>query len=347
MKLTIVLDSNIWLCEQMLRHSTGSAVRFFMRKHGARIAVPEVVRLEVERHLERQLTELSSQLRDGHTRLLRIVGELKELILPSDDELRDVAKNSFTNAGIDIVDFPFSIESARSSLEKCIRSEPPSGPKNQQFKDGVIWADCLGLADKSPVHFVTQDKAFYEGKDYKKGLAANLLAEARSVPHKITIAHEVRSIFDFIGEPIQIDKNQLHEQYYPQIREGTERLVGSEGFILGDLLNGQHAVFATENPDVAHVEFSLRYCCNHPSKQSGILLAKGECVFRPSTGKLDDFRNRSEEFQFQDDEGEQQKRNRLWVSGNAVSGHRTVKHAIRASLDQHWDAEPSDEPKSR
>jgi len=333
MQLTVVLDSNIWLCEQMLRNSTGSAVRFFIRKHGARIVVPEVVRLEVELHLERQLTELSSQLRDGHARLLQVVGELKELVLPSDDELRDVAKNGFTNAGIAIADFPFSIESARSSLEKCIRSEPPSGPKNQQFKDGVIWADCLRLADKSSVLFVTQDKAFYEDRDYKKGLAANLLAEAKSVPHMITIAHEVRSIFDFFGEPIQIDYNQLHEQYYPQIRKNTERLIGSEGFILGDLLDGQHDVFATENPDVAHVEFLLRYCCDHPSRQSGTLLAKGECVFRPSTETLDEFRSRDEEFQFQDDEGEQQKRKNLWVSGSAVSGHRTVKHTVRTSLD--------------
>ena len=47
MNLTVVLDSNIWMQEQMLRHSVGSAVRFFLRKRDARIVVPEVVRLEV------------------------------------------------------------------------------------------------------------------------------------------------------------------------------------------------------------------------------------------------------------------------------------------------------------
>jgi gamma-glutamylcysteine synthetase len=146
---------------------------------------------------------------------LGLVGQLKEQILPTDDDLTQVALSAFANAGIEISDVPFSLESARSSFEKTIRSEPPSGPKNQQFKDGVIWADCLKLAMDSPVLFVTQDKAFYKGREHKNGLAENLANEAMNVTHEISIAHDIRSIIERIAAPVQIDYSALHDAYLP------------------------------------------------------------------------------------------------------------------------------------
>ncbi len=333
MSLTVVLDSNIWLNEQMLRHSVGSAVRFFLRRHNAHVVVPEVVRLEVELHLEKELKELASRLRDGHRRLLGLVGELKEQVLPTDNELARIASNAFANAGIEIADFPFSLESARSSFEKTIRSEPPSGPKNQQFKDGVLWADCVTLAMDSPVLFVTQDKAFYKARDYQKGLADNLAKEALQATHEIAISDDITSILERIGDPISIDYSLLHRVYYPTISDGTERLIGSEGFELAELLSGEHTVFATNDPNVGHVEFSLRYNCVHPTLSEGSLVAKGECVIDSVSGDLSEFRNRGEEFHFVNADGEQQKRNIVLGVGNIVLGHRTVQHSVRAVLD--------------
>ncbi|WP_145385680.1 PIN domain-containing protein [Stieleria neptunia] len=333
MSLTVVLDSNIWLNEQMLRHSVGSAVRFFLRRHSAHVVVPEVVRREVELHLEKELKELTSRLREGHRRLLGLVGELKEQVLPTDDELTVIASTAFANAGIEITDFPFSLKSARSSFEKTIRSEPPSGPKNQQFKDGVIWADCLTLAMDSPVLFITQDKAFYKAKDYKKGLADNLIEEAQQATHEISIAHDISSILERIGDPIEIDYSFLHREYYPTISDGTERLIGSEGYELAELLSGDHTVFATNDPNIGHVEFSLQYKCVHPTLSDGSLVAKGECVINSVSGNLSDFRNRGEEFHFVNAEGEQQKRNIVLGVGSIVLGHRTVQHSVRAVLD--------------
>ncbi len=335
MQLTVVLDSNIWLNEQMLRHSVGSAVRFFLRRQNARVVVPEVVRREVELHLENELKELATCLREKHRRLLSLVGQLKEQVLPTDEELKRAVLSAFAKAGIEISDLPFSLESARSSFEKVIRSEPPSGPKNQQFKDGVIWSDCLILAEDSPVLFVTQDKAFYKDREYSKGLAENLSREAQSVPHKISIAHEINAILERIGSPVQIDYAGLHKLYYPTIRDETERLIGSEGYVLGELLAGEHSAFATNDPRVGHVEFSLRYKCIHPAQAVGLLVAKGECVIDSVTGELSEFRNRGEDFQYVNSDGEQEKRNIVFGAGNIVLGHRTVQHSVRALLDGH------------
>ena len=332
MNLTVVLDSNIWIQERMLKQTVGSAVRFFLRRRNARVVVPEVVRLEVELYLEQELKELVSSLRENHNRLLSLVGQLKEQVLPSDEELKQVALDAFRNAGIELANIPFSLESARSSLEKCIRSVPPSGPKNQQFKDGVIWADCLALAMDSPVLFVTQDKAFYKDRDYKNGLAENLAHETKSVTHELSIAHELSAILERIREPIKIDYRSLHQLYYPTIMNGAERLVSSEGYTLGDLLSGEHSVFATNDPNVGHVEFSLRYKCIHPTQAEGLLVTKGECVLDSATGVMSECRNRGDEFSFVNSGGEQKKRNIAFGVGSIVLGHRTVEHSVRASL---------------
>ncbi len=137
MALTVVLDSNIWLSEQMLRHSAGAAVRFYLRRHGARIVLPEVVRLEVILHLSERMKELAATTRQAHRALLPLAGRLRELVLPDDAQLEAIAARAFEDIGIPVTHIPFSVESARASFEKCVRAEAPSGPKNQQFKDGV------------------------------------------------------------------------------------------------------------------------------------------------------------------------------------------------------------------
>lgn len=76
----VVIDSNIWPAEQMLRHSSGSAVGVFLRTSGARVAVPEVVHREVVRHLVVELQNLSRDIQQSHRRLLRHVGALKDRV---------------------------------------------------------------------------------------------------------------------------------------------------------------------------------------------------------------------------------------------------------------------------
>ena len=137
MALTVVLDSNIWLSEQMLRHSTGAAVRFYLRRHDARIALPEVVRLEVVLHLSERMKELAATTRQAHRTLLPLAGQLRELVLPTDTELEAIAARVFEDIGVPVCDIPFTVESARASFEKCVRAEAPSGPKNGSSAESV------------------------------------------------------------------------------------------------------------------------------------------------------------------------------------------------------------------
>ena len=64
------------------------------------------------------------------------------------------SKKLFSSLGVEVIDVAFSLESARSSFLKTIKKLPPSAT-TQQFKDGVLWADCLNLlydGRSSPCH---------------------------------------------------------------------------------------------------------------------------------------------------------------------------------------------------
>ena len=53
--MIVLLDSNVWLEELGLNSSLGSAVRFYLKQKGAQIALPEVVKLEVESNFKNRL----------------------------------------------------------------------------------------------------------------------------------------------------------------------------------------------------------------------------------------------------------------------------------------------------
>jgi len=57
-----------------------------------------------------RLTQLSQGIRQSHERLLRFVGSLKELVLPTEEELDVVAQAAFESTGLDMFDVPFEVD---------------------------------------------------------------------------------------------------------------------------------------------------------------------------------------------------------------------------------------------
>lgn len=333
MALTVVLDSNIWLSEQMLRHSTGAAVRFFLIRHDARLALPEVVRLEVILHLAKRMRELAADARRAHRALLPLAGSLKELVLPEDAELDATAARAFDDIRVPVFEVPFSLESARAAFEKCVRGEAPSGPKDQQFKDGVVWADCLRLAQNTPVLFITQDKGFYEGRDYGKGLAGNLRREAEGVLHDISISHELSAVLERVREAVPVNYDDIEAAVLTaEKRTELSRMLGAAGYTLGDRVGMSHQLFATDNPGEALIEFALTFRGLHPDGREGALTLRGEGRYLSNTGEVVDPSPNGDEFIYTDEDGEKKRANHVFAVGAAHLGHRVVQHDVRTPL---------------
>ena len=184
--MIVVFDSNVWLSELGLRSGAAAAVRFFLNQSGAHVAVPEVVQLEVRHNLTNRLRTHVEGIRDNYRQLLTACGKLREIILPTEEEIQAKVEELFSSIGVQQKQIPFSLESARSALSKTIQKESPCD-KTQEFKDAAIWADCVTLLATDEVVLVTNNKAFYKDRTYEKGLAPNLADETKHLPNRICI----------------------------------------------------------------------------------------------------------------------------------------------------------------
>lgn len=103
--------------------------------------------------------------------------------------------------------------------------------------------------------------------------------------------------------------------------------------MVGDLLSGQHRLFATDDPAQAHLEFELSFRCAHLDERVGTLIFRGESIYTPDTGAIGPIDQKGEEFRFVEVDGQQRTSRAVYAVGAAVLGHRTIHHVIRVPVD--------------
>lgn len=336
--MIIVLDTNIWLKELALSTSVGAAFRFHMKQRSLRLAVPDVIRLEVKANLRRTISEAIEDISRGNRQLLFLFGSIKEILLPSKSEVESLTNRIFENLGVETFDIPFTLESAQSSLIKTIEKLPPSD-KTQEFKDGVLWADCLRLLEQDEVLLVSQDKAFYLNREYSKGLADNLQKEAAEKPHKIQLVHSLDEILSQIEEPIPVDKSWLISEIY-KTHTNAIRLMEKEGVEQIEEARIEYDLFATENPDSIYISYNTEASCTDiiNAGRNNIKIAfKGNATLHlgersPSGRKIIE-----ERISFTHPNGTEDHVANNYLYASAIMGHRTIEHSVRHQLrgDRH------------
>lgn len=333
--MIVVFDSNIWLSELGLRSGAASAVRFFLNQSGAQVAVPEVIELEVRHNLTNRLTTHAKEIRDNYRQLLTAFGKLREIVLPTAEEIQAKVEELFASLGVKQQQIPFSLESARSALIKTIHKESPCD-KTQEFKDAVIWADCVALLGTDEVILVTNDKAFYRDRAYEKGLALNLLAETDHLPNRLRIVSSVSDLLNVIQSPVHLDEDQLQTAVLDAFGESINGTLARTGFSLGDRLNLTYKFFATEIPTELFLEFSIAISCNDERGEgriNAVLNLKGDGLYTPTSRIYTALRNFGEHLVFVNSEGatKETQNVHLYASG-LVIGHREITHEIRHAL---------------
>lgn len=271
--MIVVLDSNIWVTELGLNSTLSSATKLFLKRKKARIALPEIVRLETEYKLRERLQAFINNIKDNQRQALALFGKLNEIELPDDRDIDEKIRNLF-NVGVDLVEIPFTLESAKSSLLKTIKGEPPSSKGNQQFKDGVIWADCIKLLENNDVYLVTSDKDFYKDHKYEQGLAKNLAEELANTTHKFKILSDIESLFEEIRSPIEIDDELLVSAFLSKNEKSIFGTLNKIGFDIDQISKVTKVVYATENPSLLYIKFNIEALCHDISdagRQDAIL----------------------------------------------------------------------------
>lgn len=331
----IVLDSNIWISEWGLNTTKGAAVRFYIKQKQAQIALPEIIKEEVERNLFNNLKMLCESIEKNHRQLLSVFGMLKEVVLPTTIEIEQKAKSIFKELRFVYNEIPFTIESARLSLQKINDKQPPSD-RNQQFKDGVIWADCLKLLEFDDVILVTDDKAFFNGHDHKKGIAPDLEKEANSLNYKIKLYPSLIELLEEIRSDVLIDTQLLSTQYLVIVEKTMNSILERNGFSISSETITIVSPFITENPDKLYIKFELLFDCKdirEEGRKDAKLILNGDGYYNAKKCEFHSLKNQGEELSFVDNSEEKKQIRNTYASANMVIGHKTVEHLIRYEID--------------
>lgn len=333
--MKIVFDTNIWISDLGLNSGAGAAVRFYIKKTEAVVVVPEVVRIELEKNFTRDLQELKKNIIDSHKKLLTVFGKLTEVVLPSDDEINNKACEILNSLDVPVKEIPFSLDAAKSSLIKIIDKKPPSQRK-QQFKDGVIWANCLELLNESDVYLVSKDTDFYKDNTFDEGLASNLWEETKKYPNSLTLFPSLEKLLDDIRVDVDVDDNRLIEGIFESSGEKINEALDEAEFSLANSPSITKSLFLTENSTQLYIDFEISYDYLDQTDQG-----RTDAILRLKASGL--YETEKEEFlkvslsyvslKYIDTEGQQQSRGFHYVSAHAVTaGYRTIEHTVKLSL---------------
>lgn len=332
----VVFDSNIWISELGLNSSKGAAVRFFINNQKAIVVLPEVIKLETERKLRSELRTYVANLEKNHRQLLTMFGKLKDIVLPSEQEIDDRVAAVFGKCKVELLEVPFTIESARSSFLKTIDKLAPSD-KNQQFKDGVIWADCMRLLDTDDVYLITSDSAFYKERNYEKGIAPSLSQEAAPYPNNISLFSNITDFLHSIKTEVQLDEAALVLQFREANNQSINNILSRNSFAVVGEPAVKTDIYATEDPSKLYVEFEIVYSCEDLTDDNRFdaqLILKGDCYYVPTDQKCEDIRNYGEELLYKTKDGEEKsKKNVVLFADSIVIGHKSIEHSVRYRLD--------------
>lgn len=210
-RVCAVLDANQWRCQLLLRSNLGAALLHILDEMNGSMGLPEVIELEVRKHIVKAGKEAGKRVKDGLSTIRSIIGAWADVKIPSDGDFATAVDTRFHELSKFLVKVPFTESHARAALAMVIDEVPPNGQKNQQFKDSAIWQALLELSQESDVVFVTNDSGFFQGGDVKnKVLAENLAADCSTLGRRITIFDELGSCLEALRkEAPQLDKAQL------------------------------------------------------------------------------------------------------------------------------------------
>jgi hypothetical protein len=332
--MIVVFDTNIWLSHLGMRSPAASAIRFFLKQNDYRLALPEVIRLEVEANLQDKLLKFIEGIKDSHEQLLTVFGSLREVVLPSQADVQELISQLFGSIGVKLIEIPFSLESALSSFLKTIHKVQPSN-NNQQFKDGVLWADCIALLDTDEVTLVTADQAFYSGHKFENGLAKNLQYEADQCTHKIRLIPNLAMLMESLPKLIVFDEESLVQVLLQKADTTITAMFTGNAYELGDTVEVERSVFATEDPSVLFFECSVSIACEDllDAQSPAILRLEADGLYKPENSTFSDVGMLEASFKFLGPDGVQVERKGAFLRAEgAVLGHRTVRSKIRQRL---------------
>ena len=294
----LILDSNIWISERMLHSAIGAATLHALIKSDGQIGLPEVVELEVTRILLGQADKAVNDLQKSAQFLRQVTRHPLSIIVPSQEAVKTALDERWEKLSGVLQRMPFILEDARAALMRIIDKAPPCGPNNEQFRDCCIWQCALGIAVDHPVHLVTGDHAFYEGRDRANGLANNLAAELKVLNREVHLHPHLNAFLNSMDDALRtVDEASISAAIVTAVMPRAQEIVSESApaFELGSVRKKSITGYATPKASMIAVSFSLSFNISRTEikggeerQNNGRLRITGGCSFDPNTKAVSD-----------------------------------------------------------
>jgi predicted nucleic acid-binding protein len=95
-KICVLLDTNIWVYStKMLRSPLGSALLYLIRKNQIKIILPEVVEMEIRKHILKHGIDNVEKIEKGYSVIEKLIGERDNFDLPNKEDFINAADERF------------------------------------------------------------------------------------------------------------------------------------------------------------------------------------------------------------------------------------------------------------
>ena len=283
-----IFDTNIWMKTNLMRSSVGSALILNIDLASAKIGLPEVVREETMQNLIHRGLEHAERIHDSWSAICRIAPRLDDdwPYVPDEKSLRSYLNERWEKLSPIIELFPTKPQHTMGAYRRVLKREAPNGPKDQQFKDSVIWECLLDLAEHSEVIFISADKGFYEGRRYEHGLARNLATELEEEGRSIRIHPDVSIVSAELEQSIPtIDFEKLKESIVKLNCSRWSESASEKDFEIGDRTDFELVTIPLGKTSELALQFSVEFNLNEVNmsrmheRLKPYLRTEGEAVY--------------------------------------------------------------------
>jgi hypothetical protein len=283
------------VAERLLFTPLGSAVLHHVTKAKARILLPEIVEKETIKVLMKLTNDAADSMQRSSQLIQQLSGHPQAIIVPSEKAMAEALAERFRALAGIIERQPFTFEHSQAALSRIIDGTPPCGPNNEQFRDCCIWQVAIEKARTSPVHFVTNDRAFYQGGTHANGIAKQLSEECKRHDIEIYAHQNIGAYLSCVaGETTALDEKAIGDSIVAAIEPEVIRIANKENEreLFGSKLRRIKITgHATPKESVIAVSFEAFYRIfeieSSDSKQQPFNMSlTGSCSFDPKTGQI-------------------------------------------------------------
>jgi hypothetical protein len=294
----VAVDTNIWVEERLLQSSIGRAFLYAVTGAKSSILLPEVVELEIARVLPDMAEQAVGRIKRDLSLLRQLSGQDVTVTAPSALAIEEGIEDRWKQLSGLLIPVPFTLDQAKSALQRIIRKAPPSGKNNEQFRDCCIWEAVLSAATDRVVHLVSADNAFYEGGNKAAGLAGDLRAD-RATTRKDICIHS--SLQDFLAATDSgaavIDQMAIGDAITKAIMDQAREIAAKPEimhpgvtFELGKAHRPKISGYATPKPSLVAISFEASFDLEQilvedetEARGEATMVLNGVCSYDPAT----------------------------------------------------------------